>query len=512
MDWNTPGSRQPARNRSVGTAGRWVRLGTLAAATLIGLALVRPGGSHRLDLDYTIALSEVTQGHLAITLLMSGSLPEPCRLVLPLRDTPLDLESSGPGAPTLLVQEASHLRRDGSVSHTLSLTQDGNGWLLHHRGGDLTRMSYLVDLPRTSSLVEDIRLHLTGPLNDGFQAAGYHLFLVPDRCDSCQVSVRFRDAKGGQLAVPWRRHRALASGAVSGNVGNIPPNDSQDTVFYPSDLRDLYASLLAWGDLRLLTREVSGCTLRLGVGSSWLFSDHDLARLMERIAGAEIEFFGSAPHPVILCLIAPNPIRAREGFEYYGVHVGHSLQLFLDPETTYADLTERAANVAAHEMFHGWLGEAIMQDDTQMLWFVEGVTTWFATRFLQETGLWNSWRAENVVGERIDQNYYDNPLLGEMSVAEAAAGIMSNATTTRFAYAGGALAAANLDRWLATTSGAIRPLDEVLQHLYQHRDGTPLTRGDLVTAVGAVTGADCNEWLDLYVYGKETLPRLETLF
>jgi predicted metalloprotease with PDZ domain len=163
-------------------------------------------------------------------------------------------------------------------------------------------------------------------------------------------------------------------------------------------------------------------------------------------------------------------------------------------------------------MFHGWLGEAIMQEDTQMLWFVEGATTWYATRFLREAGIWNSWRAESVVGERVTQNYYDNPLLGQISVAEAAAGIMSNAMTTRFAYAGGALAIANLDRWLATISGALRPLDAVLQHLYAHREGSPLTRSDLVAAVRAVTGADCNDWLDLYVYGKETLPRLETLF
>jgi hypothetical protein len=473
-----------------------------------------PRPPRNLTLDYEISLLEADQGRLEESLTLTGSLERPQSIYLPMNDPLSTADEPSAGVPAILIREAAHLVRNSTPGQPLSVTREADGWLLHHKGKRRTRLVYQVELDATSVLEEDIRLHLTVPYRGGFRAAGYHLFLIPDGEEPVAVTVRFSNTAGGTLAVPWSRDDVEPLPRRTEEVGDTAwaATPSAGRVYRPADLRDLYASLLAWGDLRLLDREVAGCSLRLGLGDRWLYTDNDLAYLLTRIAKAEIAFFGSPPQPAILCLVAPNPVLAEDGFDYYGVHVGHSILLFLDPGMTYADLTERAANVMAHEMFHGWLGEAIRQEDPHMLWFVEGATTWYATRILKETGIWTVWRAESVVGERIDRNYYENELLGVVSVAEAAAGIMNDATTTRFAYAGGTLAAAALDRWLATGSGAVRPLDEVLRHLYRQRDATELTRPDLEAAVTAVTGADCSEWLDTYVYGKETLPRLESLF
>ncbi len=479
---------------------------------LAAIPLLRLPARGPLILDYAVSLAEVDRGQLTIVLTLQGELPDPARLVLPYCGAlPAD-NGVSLGVPSLLVREATGLRTDGGPGRTLSLTRDTEGWLLHPRGDERTRLVYLVDLNRTSRLEEDIRLHLTVPSPDGFRAAGYHIFLVPDWVDSCRVSVRFGGTTAGTLAVPWPGEESIPGRLPADSGTDIGEQSLGRIIYRPSDLRDLYNSLLAWGDLRVLVQEVAGCTLRLGIRETWLFEDADLAELLRRITAAEIAFFGSAPQATILCLVGPNPIQARESFDYYGVHVGHSLQLFLDPLMTYADLTERAANVAAHEMFHGWLGEAIQAEDPQMAWFVEGVTTWYAPRVLKESGIWAPCRAENVVGERIAQHYYGSPLLGRMTIAEAAADIMRDGETTRFAYAGGALAAANLDRWLASISGTVRPLDEVLRYLYAHRGQAPLSRHDLSAAIRGVTGVECAAWLDHYVYGKETLPHLETLF
>jgi hypothetical protein len=518
-------------------------LGRAAFLVLVLIAVLYFGWPRRpspLTLAYDVSLLEAEESRLAVTLTMEGDLPRPLLFVLPGQIDAISDEIPTAWLPGITIRDAHHLNPDGTARRLLSVSHEDYGWLLHHKGQSPTRLVYAVDLKQASALDEDIRRHLTVPYRNGFRAAGYHIFLVPDGVDSCRVTVRFQANTEGVLAVPWpqqnrattwslshRNHRTstgTAAEALAGVATDQPLAQGTGTLdtrssrpytvgtYDPTDLRDLFAALIAWGDIRLMNREIDGCHLRVGLGDSWLFEDNDLVYLLTRIAKAEIDFFGSPPQPAILCLVAPNPVFAREGFDYYGVHVGHSILLFLDPEITYADLAERAANVVAHEMFHGWLGEAIRHEDPTMLWFVEGATTWYAARILKETGIWTPWRAESVVGERIDHNYYGNELLGAISLADAAAGIMSDAVTTRFAYAGGTLAAAALDRWLATGSGAVRPLDEVLRYLYTQRRGTVLTRTELEQAVATVTGVDCSTWLDTYVYGKETLPRQETLF
>jgi predicted metalloprotease with PDZ domain len=111
-----------------------------------------------------------------------------------------------------------------------------------------------------------------------------------------------------------------------------------------------------------------------------------------------------------------------------------------------------------------------------------------------------------MLGARLLRDYERNELLGVMSVADAAGEVMARPAQVRFGYAGGVAACAGLDAWLARHAGIERPLDGVLRHLYDHRDGTPLTRASLEEAVHQVTGVDCADWLDAHVYGKTALP------
>jgi predicted metalloprotease with PDZ domain len=163
-------------------------------------------------------------------------------------------------------------------------------------------------------------------------------------------------------------------------------------------------------------------------------------------------------------------------------------------------------------MFHGWLGEAIRPADASLYWFVEGATTWYTPRMLEAAGIWTRRRGEEVLRRRIARDYHGSELLGRLSVAAAAAEVMQDGATTRFAYAGGSLAAAALDAWLAPAAGMSHPLDEVLRHLLARGPDVPLDRPALEAAVNAVCGADCGPWLATYVYGKEPLPRPDSLF
>ncbi len=183
----------------------------------------------------------------------------------------------------------------------------------------------------------------------------------------------------------------------------------------------------------------------------------------------------------------------------------------VDPDVTWGELEDRAASVISHEMFHGWLGEAIPQSDPATLWFTEGATTWFAARMLTAAGVWTPDHTRAVLEARLDRDYRANPLLGTVSVADAAAEVMAGADQVRFAYAGGMAACAALDQWLGERSGLDHPLDQVLRRLYDTRDGHDLSRASLQEAVHAVTGVDCAAWLDDHVYGKTALPPSDRL-
>jgi predicted metalloprotease with PDZ domain len=222
-------------------------------------------------------------------------------------------------------------------------------------------------------------------------------------------------------------------------------------------------------------------------------------------------FFGSAPSDQITVLLSANDITGDERFDVYGVHTGSSVLVMLDRGTTWGMLEEQAASVIAHEMFHGWLGEAIRQTEPSLLWFTEGATTWYAARMLTAAGVWRPDHARGVLGARLDRDYANNGLLGRMSVADAAAEVMASAEQVRYGYAGGVTACVALDEMLAQASGKARPLDEVVRRLYREHRGQALTRELLESAIEASTGVRCGPWLDTYVYGKTALPPLGSL-
>jgi len=530
-----PSSSQDARRRRSTPARRHGLRLLLLVLALGGTAwLVVPRPARPLHLDFEVDLQGARQGRLTVLLRLEGSLPAPLALSFPARPDP------GHEVTSVTLLSAGHPGPDGQPGRPVAPEPAGRGWILHPLGEPVLEVVYQVELTAASSLEEDIRRHVNVVDASGLRISGAQLFAVPATAEVAAIRVQFVGGWDGRLAVPWPAEPsprdaagvcapdylpaanpagATATGADASRLdlaGLAAPDTVQPAplapVFRPQNLRDLWNGFVAWGDLRVSEVPVAGCPVRLAVTGEWLFADDDLRWLLSRIAHAELDFFGSAPQPSILCLVAANPVAAADGFEYYGVHAGHSLLLFLDPRTSWAELGEKAASVAAHEMFHGWLGEAIRQEDPGLIWFVEGVTTWCTPRMLEAAGIWSRTRSEEVLGGRVERDYLGSELLGRISVAAAAAEVMVDGATTRFAYAGGSLAAAALDAWLAGTTGSVHPLDDVLRQLYARREEGPLTRPALEAAVRDVGGGDCAPWLDAYVYGKETLPRLESLF
>jgi len=510
----------------------WKILRMAALMILLGIVtwFALPGPPDPVNLTYEIDLAEAEIGDLVITIIAEGNLPGKLDLQFP--PGVFTDHQNGVYAHT---PTASALDDQGLPLKPLAIEKTLNGWKVSTGGTKRAGFIYHVGLNRVKGQELDVRRHISSPIRGGVRMAGFEIFVQPVGLPVDDITVAMHNPDDLPLLVPWpalvtgsdlmaERSRKLAArrAHLGQGQGFVPegetgprevtdrsPHTTQvpDNVFYsPRDLADLNNSLLICGDLVTSTSQARNTVIQLATDTEWSFTHQAAMDLVRRIARTEIGFFGSAPSPQITVILAVNEITGREKFDVYGVHTGSSILVMLEPGTTWGMLEEHASSVIAHEMFHGWLGEAIPQSDPQMLWFTEGATTWYAARMLTAAGIWDPDYARAVLDARLEKDYTLSPVKTQMSIADAAAKLMAKPVQIRFAYAGGVKACMGLDQMLAEATGRERPLDEVLRYLYDNRDGTPLTRQSFVAAVQAVTGVDCNQWLNDNVYKKTTLP------
>lgn len=546
-----PTRRDPERDED--GAPRLRRLLVLVIALLAAVAFwvwrALPADPAPVQLTYEIDLTRAPEGTLSITLIAEGELPPE----LPLAAA---LEPAGPRASGVHIgsPRAVALGADGSRTGELTVLPRGDGWTVSARDVRRVGVRYDVDLSRASGDDEDIRRHISTPVAGGVRAAGYELFLMPERVAVQDITVMIHNPGELPLLVPWpalvrgperaaiepdatatpteaggdgrpvqQAHLGLGQGYEPGEVepavaverarprSPIAAPVPSNLFYHPKDLSDLNNALIICGDIRTLSVQARDCIIQLATDQAWPFRDEAALDLVRRIARTELGFFGSSPSPQITVLLSANRVTARDGFDVYGVHTGSSVLVLMSPETTYGLLEENSASVIAHEMFHGWLGEALRQTDPSTLWFTEGVTTWYSARMLTAAGLWTPDHARRTLAERLRRDWVENPLLGRISLADAAAEVMASSEQVRYAYAGGVAAAMALDQWLAASSGLERPLDEVLRHLYAEYEGQDLSRELIERAIAEVTGVDCHDWLEAHVYGRTALPPPEQL-
>ncbi len=481
-----------------------------------------------LALDYEIDLSHAPQGSLALKLVIGGDLPRHLDLVFPpgvFGDRRNGVDANTPTAYALT--------DDDRPGRSLAIERIDDGWRLSSDGTDRAGFEYRIDLSRPGDHEEDIRRYISTLVNGGVRVAGFEVFLAPAGHRIKDITVAIRNPHDMPVLAPWstlvRGHEQPGAGIDSVSLAHLSTGQSYlsadlptggaaprhveaalahpaDHFYHPRDLSDLNNSLLICGDLRTASTRARDCIIQFATDRRWQFADDEALDLVRRIARTELGFFGSSPSPRITVLLAANEVSTPDGFDTYGVHTGSSVLVMIDPGTTWGELEEQAASVIAHEMFHGWLGEAIPQTDPMTLWFTEGVTTWYAARMLTAAGIWSPDHARRMLTARLERDYDRNALKGVRSVADAAAAVMSNPEEVRFAYAGGVTVCASLDAWLARHASMDRPLDGVLRHLYEHRSGEPLSRAGIEAAVLEVTGVDCSAWLDHHAYGKTALP------
>jgi len=522
---------------------RYLKLGFLAAAVVVLVVLLVPAKTVPVRLTYEIDLGDADSGTLVMTLIAEGDLPEHLDLEFPPGVFGDEGNGVNPHAPT-----AHEVDEEGRLVRPLAVTPTPDGWRLGTQGSERAGFIYQVDLSGIIPLEGDVRRHISKPVNGGLRAAGFEVFLQPAGVEVEEITVTIHNPKQMPVIVPWpalvrngavARTQTLArttmqaahlssgqtyqsrrdQGVQAARQGKRPGRDAAakaapvptNLLYHPRDLADLNNSLLICGDLATASIQARDCVIQLATDRTWDFDLPDALELVRSIARTEMGFFGDAPTSQITVMLAANDISTQDGFDTYGVHTGSSVLVMMDTGTTLGDLEQHVSSVIAHEMFHGWLGEAIPQHDLDMLWFTEGATTWYAARMLTTARVWTEEHAQATLRSRIERDYTGSDFFGEMPVATAAKGIMASPDQVRFGYAGGMNAVMALDQYLAQTSGKRRPLDGVLRTLYRSRNGEPLTRAGFVETIRAMTGVDCDAWLTEHVYGKSTLPAVDSV-
>ena len=171
------------------------------------------------------------------------------------------------------------------------------------------------------------------------------------------------------------------------------------------------------------------------------------------------------------------------------------------------------AHTLAHELFHAWNGHALRAaNDSDLQWFSEGFTDYYATRTLARTGLLDEGdfirRMEHVLSRYL--YFRSAPAFDGVTLRAAGA---RKGTYRLGVYDGGWTAAFCLDMQIRGTSGGRYTLDDVMGRLYETFGvpGVPLSYEDVVRTAGEATGRSWEEFFSRYVEGNETLPVEEGL-
>lgn len=237
--------------------------------------------------------------------------------------------------------------------------------------------------------------------------------------------------------------------------------------------------------------------------------------MIKRVVEYQGSFFNDYPFDRYLFLIDVQP-QGRSGG---GLEHGKSSLIILSKELLKQDMN-RAANIISHEFFHSWnvkqiYPEVFSSSDymspgrTENLWFVEGVTSYYADLTLIRTGIWSE-RDYLDNQARLIKQIEENPDRLVTSLEEASLSIWENGYLHRGIsfYDKGQVVALLLDLSIRQGTNNHRSMDDVMRFMNvwfaEHDQG--FQEGDILRAVNAISGIDHTVFFNKYISGTVPLP------
>jgi predicted metalloprotease with PDZ domain len=305
---------------------------------------------------------------------------------------------------------------------------------------------------------------------------------------------------------------------------NLPPEwkvatslPKEEDGYSAKDYLTLVDGPVVFGTLAERTISVNGIPHRLVFPAS--LPSYDSAKLdsyIEKISAYEIKLFGSAPFNSYTSLFRWRPdLSFGGGIEHHG-------GMFMNIGKEWMqDLPAEMIGTFAHEYFHAWNAEAIhahvwhdataltrtpVYDD--LLWFQEGVTSYYADLAVVRTGIisiedfYSSWVSPSIT------QFESGTGRGFMSLADASAISGSGALEDLDYYSGGEVVGLLLDLRIRTATHGHHSLDDVMRRLYaQSRQPgyAGYSEGDIIAAINSEAGTDLQPFFYRLVHQKERL-------
>ncbi len=254
----------------------------------------------------------------------------------------------------------------------------------------------------------------------------------------------------------------------------------------------------------------------------------DGARLLadaEKICAAQIAFWhptGAAPHSDYVFMLNAT----HDG--YGGLEHRNSTALICNRadlprlgQSTPSEGYTTLLGLISHEYFHTWNVKRLrpaafapydydQENYTELLWFFEGITSYYDDLFLQRTGLIDTEAYYKILAKTINQ-VLQTPGRQVHSVAQASFDAWvkyyrqdaNTANVTVSYYTKGALVGLCLDLALRQAGSS---LDALMRSLWQHCQGGPLQEADILAVLEHLTGRSWHEELAAWVHSTQDLP------
>ncbi|NOY58802.1 MAG: M61 family metallopeptidase [Calditrichaeota bacterium] len=250
------------------------------------------------------------------------------------------------------------------------------------------------------------------------------------------------------------------------------------------------------------------------------FSLAEFTAMVEKIVRYQTGLFGGAPYKRYVFQYTILPGHKGGG----GLEHRNSTSIGLSALKLLADVNS-AANITAHEYFHLWNVKRITSNRLlplrydrearmQSLWWLEGVTSYYADLTLVRTGIW-SVRDFLDDQEKEIKFLLNNPDRHNTSVAQASWDIWENGYfSSKISYYNkGMLVGLLLDVMVRKVTANRKSLDDVLRYLYKNyaQQGKGFADDDLQAVIEKLTQKDFGPFFDRYITGLVELPFRDVL-
>ncbi len=234
-------------------------------------------------------------------------------------------------------------------------------------------------------------------------------------------------------------------------------------------------SIFTGGDFRIVKRSVNKSPVYFSIKGNWLFTDDQIADLVQSIIKEERGFWNDYDYPFYLITIFPIDGGGDQG----GTGRTNSYALFLSADRK---IDYRLKRVVAHETFHTWIGDKITFSNPEQLlyWFKEGFTEYYARLLLLRANLIS---IEEYAAEynKVLEAYYTSSFRYEKNV-RLVKDFWSDVDLMMIPYQRGDIFAHNLNTAILNGSQGKKSLDDLMREILKR-----CTTEDLVLSTGSLT-------------------------